>query len=60
MKSKSLKMLKKFLHAQKRAERAGLDHFECPICHGEAEWFRNKDNNHLRVLCNDCTACVNE
>ena len=48
MEIESLRALEKFLHAQEKAEKASQDHFKCPICAGDAEWFRF-GNDQLQI-----------
>ena len=56
MEIESLRALEKFLHAQ---EKASQDHFKCPICAGDAEWFR-LGNDQLQIWRNSCFAFIIE
>lgn len=49
-----MKDIKKFLTAQKKAEKAGKYEFDCPLCGGKAVWARSDWNNHLHCGCKSC------
>lgn len=40
--------------AQEEAEKRGKHEFVCPLCGGEAWWFRVPGNKHLRCGCRKC------
>lgn len=46
--------MKKFMKAQKRAEKFKRQTFKCPLCGGPAWWGRSPINNHLHCGCEKC------
>lgn len=46
--------IKKFMKAQKRAEKFKRPKFKCPLCGGSAWWCRSEINNHLHSGCKKC------
>lgn len=48
------------LKAQDEAEDNGKEEFTCPLCGGEAYWFRSMYNNHLHIRCKNCSMRMDE
>ena len=46
----------KFLKAIADAEEKGEHEFVCPLCGGQAHWYRAESNNHLKAWCDECDA----
>lgn len=50
----------KYITAQQKAEKLGKHEFTCPVCGGNAIWFRTENNGHLRTVCSRCGIAVME